>query len=168
MAEDAYRYYGDEGIGIIGITPFTPALERPELQKFIASYQKISGGKRPTFWSESSYVAAMAIDRALWRLRDEGIPAHELPEFVRNNAARFISTIRGLDFSDAPASPVTVDDWNYGIRNFYVVELVKEDGKIAEKVIATIPEVSQTFGFDPIECLSNPIFSRDFPPVIYE
>ncbi len=169
VAEDAYRYYGDEAIGIVGITPYTPNLDRPELQKFIAAYQKISGGPKPTFWSESSYEAAMAIDRALWQLRDEGVPAHELPEFVRNNAARFIATIRGIDLSDAPASAVTVDDYNWGIRDFYVVELVKKDGEIVDQVIDTIPEVGQFWGIDdPIAHLANPLFSREFPPVIHE
>jgi len=33
IAADAYRYYGPEAAGIIGITPFTTALNRPEMKR---------------------------------------------------------------------------------------------------------------------------------------
>jgi branched-chain amino acid transport system substrate-binding protein len=167
VAQDAIRYYGDEAIGIIGITPYTPNLERPALQKFVEAYRKRSG-RIPSFWSETSYLAAMAIDRALWRLREEGVPAQELPEVVRNDAARFISAIRAIDLSDAPSSPIRVDDYNFSIRDFYLVELVKKDGKIFDKIIDSFRDVSQFWTLEPEEFLKNPVFSRDFPPVIYK
>jgi branched-chain amino acid transport system substrate-binding protein len=110
----------------------------------------------------------MAIDRALWRLREEGVPPQKLPEVVRNDAARFISTIRAIDLSDAPASPIRVDDYNFSIRNFYLVELVKKDGKIFDKVIHTFHDVSQFWTLGPEEFLKNPVFSREFPPVTYK
>jgi branched-chain amino acid transport system substrate-binding protein len=167
VAEDAIRYYGDEAVGIIGITPYPATnFERPEFQKFVEAYRKLSG-KNPTFWGEAAYVAAMAIDRALLRLREEGVPTNELPKLVREDAVRFISTIRALDLSDAPASPVRVDDYNWGIRNFYLVELVKKDGKVSDQVIHTFPDVSQFWTLEPEEFLKNPVFSREFPPVTH-
>jgi branched-chain amino acid transport system substrate-binding protein len=164
VAQDAIRYYGDEALGIVGVTPYTPNLDRPALQKFVNAYRKRSG-KIPSFWSECSYVAAMAIDRGLWQLRKEGVPADQLPKVVRNDAARLISAIRVIDLSDAPSSPIKVDDYNFGIRDFYLVKLVKKDGKIFDQIIDTFHDVSQFWTLSPAEFLKNPVFSRDFPPV---
>ena len=157
VAQDAIRYYGDEALGIVGVTPYTPNLDRPALQKFVNAYRKRSG-KIPSFWSECSYVAAMAIDRALLQLRKEGVRAEELPKFVRNNAARFISAIKAIDLSDAPSSPIRVDVYNFGIRNFYVVKLVKKDGKVFDQVIDTFRNISQFFTLTPADFLKNPVF----------
>jgi len=168
VAEDSIRYYGDEALGIIGVTPFTVNLVRPEMQRFVEAYQTRTG-KSPTFWGEGAYLAAMAIDRGLRRLQwEEGVPAHELPEFVRNNAERLISAIRATDFSDAPSGPIRVDEFNNAIRNFYLVKLVKKDGKIIDEPFHTFPEVSQFWTFDPEEFMAQPMFSREFPPVIHD
>jgi branched-chain amino acid transport system substrate-binding protein len=164
VAQDAIRYYGDEALGIIGSTVYTPALDRPELKKFIEAYQERSG-RTPSFWSEASYTAMMAIDLALQQLRKEGVKADELPKVVRNDAVRFISAIRKIDLSGAPSSPIRIDQYNWPIRNFYLVKLVKKDGKINEQVIGTFPMVSQFWKLDPEEFMKIPVFSRDFPKV---
>ncbi len=163
VAADAYRYYGPEGAGIRGITPFTTALNRPAMQRFVKAYRAISGGKDPTFWGEAAYVAAMIIDRTLQKLRAEGVPTAKLPDYVRNNATKFIATVRTINLSDTPSSPVTVDKYNFAIRNFYLVELVQKDGKIAEKIIKTFPHASQFWTYNPQQILKLPLFSRTFP-----
>jgi branched-chain amino acid transport system substrate-binding protein len=164
IAADAYRYYGPEGVGIIGITPFTPALDRPEMQTYVQAVRDRTG-KDPTFWGEAAYVAMMVIDRTLQKLQENGVPIEELPDYVRNNAEEFIATVKEIDLSDTPSSAVTVDDYNFAIRDFYLVELVDEGGTIVEKILETFPQVSQFWTFDEQEILGLELFSRDFPPV---
>jgi branched-chain amino acid transport system substrate-binding protein len=165
VAADAYRYFGSEAAGIMGITPFSTALDRPEMKKYVAAYEKLTG-KAPTFWGEATYVAAMIIDRTIQKLEAQGIPKEQIPDYVRSHATKFINTIRTINLSDTPSSPVTVDPYNFAIRNFYLVKLVKEpDGKIGEDVVKTFPHVSQFWTFSPAQLAKLPTFSRSFPSV---
>jgi branched-chain amino acid transport system substrate-binding protein len=165
VAADAYRYYGPEAAGIRGITPFSTALNRPEMKRYVAAYRAMTG-KAPTFWGEATYVAAMIIDRTIQKLEAQGIPKAKIPDYIRHNATKFINTIRTINLSDTPSSPVKVDKYNFAIRNFYLVELVKnQDGKIGEKVIKTFPNVSQFWIFTPQQLAKLPLFSRTFPKV---
>jgi branched-chain amino acid transport system substrate-binding protein len=166
IAADAYRYFDSKAAGIIGITPFTTALTRPEMKKYVAAYRAMSGGKDPTFWGEATYVAAMIIDRTIQKLEAQGIPKAQIPQYVRTHATKFIQTIRTINLSDTPSSPVTVDNYNFAIRNFYLVELVKKpDGKIGEKLLKTFTHVSQFWTFTPAQLAKIPVFSRSFPKV---
>lgn len=165
VAEDAIRFYsGDAAIGMVGITPFTASLDRPEMQAFIEAYEERTD-KIATFWGESSYVAAMVIDRSLeYVMEANDIAPEDLPQWVRDNGQAFADASQEIDLSDAPSSAITVDEYNRQVRDFYIVEIVEEDGEITDSLVVTIPAVSQFWTFDPEEFLAEPLFSRDFPP----
>lgn len=164
VAQDAIRFYtGDAALGIVGITPFTANLDRPEMQTFVEAYTERSGNV-PTFWGESAYVAAMVIDRTLQYLSEANdIAPEELPEWVRSNGDAFAAASQEIDLSDAPSSAITVDEFNRQVRDFYIVELVDDGGTITDSLVETVPEVTQFWTFDQAEFLANPLFSRDFP-----
>jgi branched-chain amino acid transport system substrate-binding protein len=162
VAADAYRYYSTKAAGILGMTPFTTALKRPEMQSFVSAFEKATG-KTPTFWGESAYTAAMIVDKTLTKLESQGISKQALPNYVRTHAAKFIATIRSINLSDTPSSPVTVDKYNVAIRNFYLVKLVNKNGKIAPTIVKTFPHVSEFWTFKPKTILSLPVFSKSFP-----
>lgn len=165
VAQDAIRFYsGDAAVGILGITPFTANLDRPEMQAFVDAYEERTGNI-PTFWGESAYVAAMVIDRTLEHVSEEnGIALEDLPEWVRSNGEAFAAATRDIDLSDAPSSAITVDEYNRQVRDFYIVELVEEDGAITDSLVETVEDVTQFWTFDPQEFLANPLFSREYPP----
>lgn len=165
VAQDAINFYsGDAAVGIVGITPFTANLDRPEMQAFVSAYEERTGNI-PTFWGESAYVAAMVIDRSLKQVAEANdIALADLPEWVKANGQAFADASRDIDLSDAPSSAITVDEFNRQIRDFYIVELVDDGGTITDNLVETVPEVSQFWTFDQEEFLSNPLFSRDFPP----
>jgi branched-chain amino acid transport system substrate-binding protein len=164
VAQDAIRFYsGDAAVGIIGITPFTAKLDRPEMKAFVQAYEERTGNI-PTFWGESAYVAAMVIDRTLKYVNEEnGIALKELPEWVRSNGEAFAAASQEIDLSDAPSSDISVDEYNRQVRDFYIVELVNKGGTITDRLVETVPEVNQFWTFDQQEFLANPLFSRGFP-----
>jgi branched-chain amino acid transport system substrate-binding protein len=164
VAQDAIRFYsGDSAVGIVGITPFTANLDRPEMQAFVQAYEERTGNI-PTFWGESAYVAAMVIDRTLtYLVEEQGIALEDLPDWVKENGEAFAAASREIDLSDAPSSAVTVDEYNRQVRDFYIVELVDEGGTITDRLVETVPEVTQFWTFDQQEFLANPLFSRSFP-----
>jgi branched-chain amino acid transport system substrate-binding protein len=165
VAQDAIRFYsGDAAVGIVGITPFTANLDRPEMQAFVEAYQDRTGNT-PTFWGESAYVSAMVIDRTLQYLVEEkGIALEDLPDYVRENGEAFAAVSQDIDLSDAPSSAITVDEYNRQVRDFYIVKLVDDGGTITDELVETVPEVTQFWTFDPQEFLAQPLFSRDYPP----
>jgi hypothetical protein len=120
-------------------------------------------GKAPTFWGEAAYTSALIIDKTLLKLRAQGVSPADLPNYVRTHATKFISTIRTVDLSDVPSSPVTVDPYNVAIRDFYLVKLVNRNGKIAPQIVKTFPRVSQFWIFKPKTILALPVFSKNFP-----
>jgi len=164
VAADAYRYYSTKAAGLLGSTPFTTAIQRPQMQAYVKAYKAASGGKEPTFWGEAAYTAALIIDRTLAKLESQGISKQALPAYVRTHAAKFISTIRTVNLSDVPSSPVKVDPYNVAIRNFYLVKLVNQNGKIAPQVVKTFDNVSEFWIFPPKQVLALPVFSKTFPP----
>ena len=82
---------------------------------------------------------------------------------MRSHAAKFIATVRSVNLSDAPSSPVSVDPYNVAIRDFYLVKLVNQNGKIAPKIVKTFPHVSEFWIFNPKTILALPVFSKTFP-----
>lgn len=164
VAQDAIRFYsGDSAVGIVGVTPFTTSIDRPEMQTFVEAYEERTGNV-PTFWGESAYVAAMVIDRTLKYVTEtNNIALQDLPDWVRSNGEAFATATREIDLSDTPSSPVTVDEYNRQIRDFYIVELVDDGGTITDSLVETVPAVTQFWTFDQEEFLANPLFSRDFP-----
>lgn len=166
VADDAIRYYGDEALGIVAGTPFSPNIDRPEMQQFVDAYRERTGNT-PTFWGGYSYNAATTIDHILWHLREEeGIPPEELPEYVRTNPIEFVETVQEIELTDAPNSDVRWDEYNWPVRDWYLVELVPgDDGTITHDILNTFSEVRFHWTFSPEDFLAEPMFSRDFPPV---
>ena len=165
VAQDAIRFYsGDPAVGIVGITPFTANLDRPEMQAFVEAYQERTGNV-PTFWGESSYVAAMVIDRSLAYVSEQnGIAPADLPTWVRENGQAFADASKEIDLSDAPSSAITVDAYNRQVRDFYIVELVDDGGAITDSLVETVPEVNQFWTFEEAAFLADPLFDRENPP----
>lgn len=164
VGEDAMRYFGDEALGLIGASYTSTNLDRQEEQDFVNAYNNISG-KNPSFWGDSAYNGVLWVDRALWKLRDDGIPAAELPQYVRDNPEEFIKAIKSVKLEDAPSGPMWLDDSNSVVRNVYLCEIVKKDGKITNEVIHTLEAVSPFYEYSLEEFFELPALSRDYPPV---
>lgn len=162
VAADAYRYYSTKAAGILGSTPFVTTLNRPQLKAFLSAMKKTTG-KDPTFWGEAAYASALIIDKTLQKLEADGMSKQQLPDWVRGHSADFIATIRKVNLSDVPSSPVSVDPYNVAIRNFYLVKLVDQNGKIAPQIVKTVPNVSEFWIFNPKTILKLPVFSKSFP-----
>ena len=107
----------------------------------------------------------MYIDRTLQKLQKEGVKLEDLPNVVRNDAVRFTSTLKTIELPDAPSGPIKMTEYNNPIRNIYLVKVVKKDGKIDAIPIHTFPNTTQFWKIDPAKFLSQPVFSRDFPPL---
>jgi branched-chain amino acid transport system substrate-binding protein len=60
-----------------------------------------------------------------------------------------------------------MDKYLNPVHNIYIRKVERINGELWNTVVATYPNVSQFWTFDPKEFLKNPVYSRNFPPCNY-
>jgi branched-chain amino acid transport system substrate-binding protein len=150
--EHVLRTMGDEALGIVTALHYSAALATPANKKFVQAYEA-KFKQVPSYYSEGSYVAGVALKAAL-----------EATGGDIENADKFLGALRKVDLSDAPRGPVRFDDFGNPIQNIYVRKVEKVGGRLQNTVIHTFPAVSQFGPYKAEDFLKNPVYSRDWPP----
>jgi branched-chain amino acid transport system substrate-binding protein len=150
--EHVLRVQGDEVLGVITPLHYSAALQTPANKKFAAAYEA-KYKQIPSYYSEGTYVAGVALKAAL-----------EATGGDIENAEKFLAALRRVDLSDAPRGPMRFDDYGNPIMNIYVRKVEKVNGRLQNTVIHTFPNVSQFWTYKAEEFLKNPVYSRDYPP----
>jgi branched-chain amino acid transport system substrate-binding protein len=150
--EHVLRSMGDEVLGVVTALHYSAALPNPANKKFVQAYEA-KYKQIPSYYSEGSYVAGLALKAAL-----------EATGGDIENADKFLAALRRVDLSDAPRGPVRFDDFGNPIQNIYVRKVERVGGKLQNTVIFTFPSVSQFWTYKPEDFLKNPVYSRDYPP----
>jgi branched-chain amino acid transport system substrate-binding protein len=70
-----------------------------------------------------------------------------------------------VDLKDSPRGPIKFDHLGNVIGNFYVRHCEKVNGKLVNMTIKTYHNVSQFWTYDEKKFLTQPVCSRDFPPL---
>ena len=152
MDEHVIRTAGDEALGIVTALHYSAALTTPANKKFVQAYEA-KFQQVPSYYSEGTYVAGVALKAAL-----------EATGGDIEDAGKFLAALRKVDLSDAPRGPIRFDDFGNPIENVYVRKVERVGGRLQNTVIHTFPNVSQFWTYTPEEYLKNPVYSRDFPP----
>jgi branched-chain amino acid transport system substrate-binding protein len=150
--EHVLRVQGDEVLGVITALHYSAALQTPANKRFAAAYEA-KYKQVPSYYSEGTYVAGVALKAAL-----------EATGGDIENVDRFLGALRRVDLSDAPRGPMRFDDYGNPIMNIYVRKVERVNGRLQNTVIHTFPMVSQFWTYKPDEFLKNPVYSRDYPP----
>ncbi|HXM83350.1 MAG TPA: ABC transporter substrate-binding protein [Burkholderiales bacterium] len=150
--EGVLRNMGDEALGVYSASWYSAALDTPENRRFVqavlAEYKIVPG-----FYTAGTYVSGMYLESALNAIKGR---FEDKPAFVRA-----LHTVR-LDHT--PMGPIRVDEYGKPILNIYVRKVERKDGRLVNSIVATFPEVSQFWTFDPAKFLAAPAYSRDYPP----
>jgi branched-chain amino acid transport system substrate-binding protein len=155
--EFVLRKMGDEAVGITSALFYSAAIESPENEEFVKTYNK-KYDKIPGYFAESSYVAMRFIKEA----------AEALDGKV-DNREEFTKALKAVELADAPRGPVKLDEYNNPVNNIYirkVEKLGKKFGVVCEDwntVIDTYPMVSQFWTYDPKKYMEEPPYARDYP-----
>jgi branched-chain amino acid transport system substrate-binding protein len=150
--EHVLRVQGDEVLGVITALHYSAALQTPANKKFAAAYEA-KYKQIPSYYSEGTYVAGVALKAAL-----------EATGGDIENVDKFLGALRRVDLTDAPRGPMRFDDYGNPIMNIYVRKVERVDGRLQNTVIHTFPNVSQFWTYKPEDFLKNPVYSRDYPP----
>jgi len=150
--EHVLRSMGDEVLGVVTALHYSAALPNPANKKFVQAYEA-KYRQIPSYYSEGSYVAGLALKAAL-----------EATGGDIENTDKFLAALRRVDLTEAPRGPIRFDDSGNPIQNIYVRKVERVGGKLQNTVIFTFPSVSQFWTYKPDDFLKNPVYSRDFPP----
>jgi branched-chain amino acid transport system substrate-binding protein len=77
---------------------------------------------------------------------------------------RFMDTMREVVLTDTPRGHFQFDQFGNAVGPIFICKCERKDGKLVNTVIKTYPNVSQFWTIDPKWFLSQPAYSRDFPP----
>lgn len=150
--EHVLRVQGDEVLGVITALHYSAALQTPANKKFAAAYEA-KYKQIPSYYSEGTYVAGVALKAAL-----------EATGGDIENVDKFLAALRRVDLSESPRGPMRFDDYGNPIMNIYVRKVERVNGRLQNTVIHTFPMVSQFWTYRPEEFLKHPVYSRDYPP----
>ncbi len=150
--EDVLKHMGNEALGVLTSHSYAATLKRPQNVAFVKAFQG-KYNKDPSYYAEAMYTAALWMDKALAKT---GMPT---------DALKLIEAVKSVDLRDAPRSALKLDSRNNPIETIYIRKVVKKaSGKgLENKVIHSIPNVSQFWTIDPDKYLAAPLYSRDNP-----
>jgi len=152
--DDALMHsFGDEAVGMYSCCPYTLDLQSESNKRFIAGMQR-DYKVDPGFYAAGLYVNGMVIDAALEKTGGKS-----------DNKEELIKALRAVSLTDSPRGPIKFDHLGNVIGNFYVRKVEKANDKLMNKTVKTYENVSQFWTYDEKKFLSQPVYSRDYPPL---
>jgi branched-chain amino acid transport system substrate-binding protein len=153
-ADDALmKSYGDEALGLISASPYTADLETEGNKRFLAAMKKdynvLVGQYAALLWLNGQLVEA-ALEKTGGKSDDKDA---------------FIKALRGLSLKDTVRGPVRFDDHGNVIGDIFIRRLERKNGALVNTTIKTYHDVSQFWTYDEKWFLSQPVYSRDYPPL---
>ena len=129
---DVLPAVGKDALGIFNSMHYADTLSNPENLKFVADY-RAKYKEYPSVYSEYGWVAAKCLHEAL--LTTDG---------NTQDRNKFIAALLAVKFN-APRGPFAFNQQTRGpIHNVYIREVSEIDGRVANKVIATYPNVRES------------------------
>jgi len=153
MDDALNKSLGDEAVGVLSAHWYSADLDTPSNKKLVEAMVK-DYGNIPGGYSAGMYVAGQFVEAALQKTGGKSDDKKVLME-----------AIRGAKLTDTPRGAIGFDHLGNAVGNVYIRKAEKKDGKIVNTAIKTYPNVSQFWTYDEKWFLSQPVYSRDYPPL---
>jgi branched-chain amino acid transport system substrate-binding protein len=152
LDEPLLKSLGDEAVGIYTAHWYTPSYDSESNRRFVSAMRK-DYGELPGGGAAGMYVAGQVIEAALQKTGGK-----------LDDKKRFMDTMREVVLTDTPRGHFQFDRFGNAVGPIFIRKCERKDGKLVNTVIKTYPNVSQFWTIDPKWFLSQPAYSRDFPP----
>ncbi len=150
--EALLKTMSDEAVGFYTVLHWSAALQTPRAEAFVKKFRG-EFKDAPGYRAEAGYVTGEVIARAL-----------ESTQGNPGGGKGLVDAMRAVKISDAPRGPLSFDEYGGVVDNEYIRRVDRVGGQLQNTVIATFPNVSQFWTYDPKAFLSKPVYSRDYPP----
>ena len=152
--ESALRSMGDEAIGVIGASIWSPTLKNPANQAFM-KLAEARLNRTPAYFHAVMYSAGRWIVEA----------AKAVDGKVEDRAAFLAAIRKAIETTHDPRGPIKLDEYNNPTENVYITKVEKVDGRLQTTVIQFYAMVSQFWRYNAEEFLKSPAYDRNYPPL---
>lgn len=147
------KSYGDEAVGLISCSAYTGDLDTPSNRRLIDGMVK-DYGNIPGLYAAGLYINGMVAEAALEKTGGK-----------TDDREAFNRALRAVSLTDTPRGPFSFDRLGNVVGNFYVRRTERKGDKLVNTTIKTYSKVSQFWTYDEKWFLSQPVYSRDYPPI---
>ena len=121
---------GEAALGSVAITHYLESLDNPVNRHFLAAYAREYGEPARSYYPALGYTIVQILEEALKRTGGKTAPAEAL-----------VAAMRQADF-ESPQGRFRFDpEKPFGIMDYYIVKVVKKDGKMGYEVVEVLKEV---------------------------
>ena len=150
--EGVLRNMGDEAIGVVTASWYAATIDTPDNKRFVQAvldeYKVVPG-----FYTAGTYTAGLFLEDALKAINGKF-----------EDSAAFVRALHNVRLTRGPMGPIRVDEYGKPILNIYIRKVERKNGALVNTIVETVPEVGQFWKYDPKQFMSNPPYSRDYPP----
>jgi branched-chain amino acid transport system substrate-binding protein len=152
------NYKGKRRDGVLGTPaagPMADSLDTPEWKKFVGDYKANfkDGFPSPSLFAYLYYVNARAALEGLDAVKGD----------LSDGQKKYRAALQKTNFK-GPAGDVKIDENRNGVGTTYITEVAKgADGVLYNKVVKSVPNITQTLGLPKAEFDKMGLGSRDVP-----
>ncbi|MEO7339032.1 MAG: ABC transporter substrate-binding protein [Caldimonas sp.] len=142
-------------LGTMSAGPMADSIDTPEWKKFVADYkaQFKDGFPSPSLFAYLYYINTRATLEALDAVKGD----------LSGGQKAYRAALQKTNFK-GPAGEVKIDANRNGVGTTYITEVTKApDGSFYNKVVKTVPNISQTLGLPEADFKKMGLGSRDVP-----
>jgi branched-chain amino acid transport system substrate-binding protein len=150
--EALLKSFSDESVGLISCSPYTGDLDTPSNKRLIDRMVR-EYGNIPGLYSAGLYINGQVAEAALEKTGGK-----------TDDREAFNRALRAVSLTDTPRGPFSFDHFGNVVGNFYIRRTERKGDKLVNTTIKTYPKVSQFWTYDEKWFLSQPVYSRDYPP----
>src|SRR5436309_6774563 len=147
------KSFGDEAVGMISSNFYSNDVDTPSNKKLIERMVR-EYGNIPGTYSAGLYINGMVAEAALEKTGGK-----------TDDREAFVKALRSVSLTDTPRGPFKFDHLGNVVGNFYIRRCEKKGDKLVNTTIKTYPKVSQFWTYEEKWFLSQPVYSRDYPPL---
>lgn len=147
------KSFGDEALGMISSAFYTNDLDTPSNKRLIDGMVR-DYGNVPGTYSSGLYINGMVAEAALEKTGGK-----------TDDREAFVKALRAVKLTDTPRGPFHFDHFGNVVGSFYIRRCEKKGDKLVNTTIKTYKDVSQFWTYDEKWFLSQPVYSRDYPPL---
>jgi branched-chain amino acid transport system substrate-binding protein len=151
--EGILKNMGDEAVGVYTASWYTVDRDAPDNKRFVESIRR-EYKVTPGFYTAATYTSGLWIEGAM-----------KLVNGKFEDKAAFVKALHAVKLDHGPMGPLRLDEYGKPILNVYVRKAERRNGELVNVTVATYPDVSQFWTYDPKAFIAGPQYSRDYPPV---
>ncbi len=149
--EGILKNMGDEALGVYTASWYTVDRDTPDNKRFVESIRR-EYKVTPGFYTAATYTSGLWIEEAM-----------KLVKGRFEDKVAFVKALHSVKLEHGPMGPLRLDEYGKPILNVYVRKVERKNGELVNTTVATYPNVSQFWSYEPKAFIAGPQFSRDVP-----